>query len=104
MDIGQRIKNMRQSQNISMNRFAQICDVSQANLSRIETGRQQPAFDTLERIITALGFTLAEFFSTDEPDLEPDTMLLLNIIRTLTPEQSRALRIFLQKMKSESVY
>ncbi len=99
MDIGQRIKQTRESQNISMNSFAKICEVSQANLSRIESGQQQPSFDTLERIITALGFTLADFFSTDKLELKPDLRHLLNIIQTLKPSQKQALQTFLEEMK-----
>lgn len=99
MNIGQKIKEIRESQNISMNNLAQICEVSQANLSRIESGQQQPAFDTLERIITALGYTLGDFFSADKARLEPDIRHLLNIIQTLRPSQKQALQTFLDEMK-----
>jgi len=99
MNIGQKIKAIRESQNISMNSLSKICEVSQANLSRIESGQQQPAFDTLERIITALGFTLVDFFSTDNSELEPDLKRLLDIIRTLKPQQKQALQVFLEQMK-----
>lgn len=99
MNVGQKIKAIRESQNISMNSLSKICEVSQANLSRIESGQQQPAFDTLERIITALGFTLVDFFSTDNSELEPDLKRLLDIIRTLKPQQKQALQVFLEQMK-----
>ncbi|TWH45470.1 helix-turn-helix domain-containing protein [Sporomusa sp. KB1] len=99
MNIGQKIKEIREAQNISMNSLSKICEVSQANLSRIESGQQQPAFDTLERIITALGFTLVDFFSTDNSELEPDLKRLLAIIRTLKPQQKWALQVFLEEMK-----
>lgn len=99
MNVGQKIKEIRESQNISMNSLSKICEVSQANLSRIESGQQQPAFDTLERIITALGFTIADFFSTDNSELEPDLKRLLDVIRTLKPQQKQALQVFLEQMK-----
>lgn len=99
MQIGQKIKEIRERQNISMNSLAQSCEVSQANLSRIESGQQQPAFDTLERIIIALGYTLGDFFSADKSELEPDIRPLLNIIKTLKPSQKEALQTFLEEMK-----
>ncbi|SMC31731.1 helix-turn-helix domain-containing protein [Sporomusa malonica] len=99
MNVGQKIKEIRESQNVSMNSLAKRCEVSQANLSRIESGQQQPAFDTLERIIAALGFTLIDFFSTDNSELEPDLKHLSIIIRTLSIEQRRALLVFLEQMK-----
>lgn len=100
MNIGQKIKEIRESQNISMNSLAKMCEVSQANLSRIESGQQQPAFDTLKRIVTALGFTLIEFFSADKPELEPDLKRLINTLQTFTPEQRQALQVFLERVKS----
>jgi len=100
MNIGQKIKEIRERQNISMNSLARACEVSQANLSRIESGQQQPAFDTLERIITALGFSLVDFFAADQPESESDLQRLVNIVRTLTPEQRQALRVFLELMKN----
>lgn len=99
MKIGKKIKEVREAQKISMNRLAKICEVSQANLSRIESGQQQPAFDTMERIIVALGFTLAEFFSKYNSELDPDLKRLFDTIRTLKPEQRQALQIFLERMK-----
>lgn len=100
MNIGSKIKEIRENQNMSMNSLAKMCEVSQANLSRIESGQQQPAFDTLERIITALGFTLIDFFSADKPELEPDLKRLIDTVRTFTPEQRQALQVFLELMKN----
>lgn len=99
MKIGQKIKAARESQNISMNHLAQKSEVSQANLSRIESGHQQPAFDTLERIITALGFSLADFFADGMPAIPPDVRALLPIIEALTPKQKQALQKFLETMQ-----
>lgn len=98
MDIGRKIKTIRECQNISMNSLAKKCEVSQANLSRIESGRQQPAVDTLERIITALGYTFVDFFSADQPGLEPELKRLVDTARRLKPGQLRALQAFLEQM------
>lgn len=100
MNIGSKIKEIRESQNISMTSLSKMCEVSQANLSRIESGQQQPAFDTLNRIIHALGFTLVDFFSSDESDLEPDLRVLLNTLKSFTPEQRQALQSFLESIKN----
>lgn len=99
MHIGQRIKEVREAQTMSMNSLAKLCHVSQANLSRIESGQQQPAFDTLERIVAALGFTLGDFFLAKKPDIDPDTKRLLNLIQILKPDQKQALTVFLEAMK-----
>lgn len=99
MNIGQKIKKVREGQNMSMNTLAKLCKVSQPNLSRIENGQQQPAFDTLERIIAALGYTTADFFLSDKPELEPDVKRLLNSIQALNSCQRLALYAFLEEMR-----
>lgn len=100
MKIGIKIKEIREKQHISMNILSRRCNVSQANLSRIESGRQQPAFDTLERIVAALGYTLEEFFSS-QPAAAADAEMapLLQTIRACSPEQRRALQNFLECMQ-----
>ncbi|ABO49425.1 putative transcriptional regulator, XRE family [Desulforamulus reducens MI-1] len=75
MKLGQRLKSMREQQNISMNMVAKRADIAQSTLSRIESGQQMPTFDVLERIITALGLTLADFFSEDNKNFTvPDNI------------------------------
>jgi len=100
VNIGIKIKEIREKQKISMNTLSRLCNVSQANLSRIESGRQQPAFDTLERIVAALGYTLAEFFSSsDVVAVDAELAPLLQTIRACSPEQRRALQFFLECMQ-----
>jgi transcriptional regulator with XRE-family HTH domain len=98
MNIGEKIKNIRKSQNISMNYLANKAEVSQANLSRIENGQQQPTFDTVKRIIAALGYNLNDFFAANSKEEPPDTKQLLRSIKKLNIEQKQALQLFLEKM------
>jgi len=87
MDIGTLIKDERERQNISMNKLAKMANVGQSTLSYIESGERQPTFDVLERIVLALGFSLADFFAEDKPELAPDIRRLIQAAERLTPEQ-----------------
>ena len=40
-------------------------DISQNHISAIEDDKRQPTIDTLERLITPLGISLAELFNKD---------------------------------------
>lgn len=99
MNIGEAIKNIRENQNISMNQLAKIADISQSSLSRIEAGISQPTFDVLERIITALGFSLAEFFSDEQQAIDPSIARLLQAAERLTNEEREYLTKFIQARK-----
>ena len=91
LNIGELINKTRNYQNISMNKLAKLADVSQSSLSRIESGTNYPTFDVLERIITALGFSLAEFFSEEKQNIDPSITRLLQVAKRLTVEEREAL-------------
>lgn len=100
MNIGEVIKDIRESQNISMNQLAKIADISQSSLSRIESGLSQPTFDVLERIISALGLSLAEFFSNEQqPVVDPSIVRLVQAAEKLTNEEREHLTKFIQSRK-----
>ena len=46
--------------------------MAQQNLSRIEQGRHAVSFPTLEKILAAMGYTLADILP-DEPSSSPPT-------------------------------
>jgi len=99
MNIGEKIKNERLRQQISMNALAKKAGVGQSSLSHIESGNRQPTFDILERIVAALGFTLAEFFAEDkEPEqLPPNILRTVDKLKKLTPRQLEILNTVLDE-------
>lgn len=50
MDVHTRIRNLREKNNISREEFAKKIDVSYAALSKYETGKRQPDYETLQKI------------------------------------------------------
>lgn len=53
--VGQLIKEEREKSGISQNQLAKQAGISQPNLSRIESGQQDPSIATLREIAKALG-------------------------------------------------
>jgi len=100
LDISQIIRSNREKQNMSINLLAKKAGISQSSLSRIEAGINSPTFEVLERIVTALGLSLSNFFSSVQPELEPDLKRLLDTIKALTTAQRQALQVFLECMKN----
>ncbi|AVX31842.1 helix-turn-helix protein [Carboxydocella thermautotrophica] len=101
MDIGKHIKKLRDQYELSMNELARRSGVAQSSISEIESGKRQPTFEVLERIISGFGLSFAEFFSEETPDMPPDLRQLLQEAESLTPEQRQLLTAFLKSLKGE---
>lgn len=64
--LGRRIQSLRKSQNITQERLAEIIDMDITSLSKIETGRNYPQPDTIEKISSALGVDISTLFIFNE--------------------------------------
>ena len=61
-NIGQRIRQLRESRGMTQSRLQACSRVSRSYLSRIESGQMTPSIGTLEKISEALGIGLNRFF------------------------------------------
>ena len=68
MDIGGKIKQMRNQVGLTQNELADRCELTKGYISQLENNLNSPSIATLTDILTALGSNLAEFFreETDE--------------------------------------
>jgi transcriptional regulator with XRE-family HTH domain len=90
-NIGQRIRQLRESRGMTQSQLQARSRVSRSYLSRIESGQMTPSLGTLEKISEALGVGLNRFFipeSTGEALLEdPFIQGLRPFLRQLDWEQ-----------------
>jgi len=63
--LGKRIKYLRKSKNITQERLAEIINMDITSLSKIETGRNYPQPDTIEKLAGALGIDINDLFKFD---------------------------------------
>lgn len=66
MDIGQRLKQVLESRQMSGRALALKVDVVPSQISKIISGTTKPSIDLLQRICEALNITMAEFFTEEE--------------------------------------
>ncbi|WP_394772143.1 helix-turn-helix domain-containing protein [Mucilaginibacter sp.] len=66
MNIGEQIKKIRTAKNLSQKEVALALEMDQAQFSRIENGKTDPAFSTIEKIAKALGVGLTELVNADD--------------------------------------
>src|ERR1035441_8375042 len=81
-NIGQRIRQLRESRGMTQSQLQARSRVSRSYLSRIESGQMTPSLGTLEKIAEALGIGLKRFFV---PELNGEALLRDQFIQELRP-------------------
>jgi transcriptional regulator with XRE-family HTH domain len=84
MNITARIIELCNQKDISINKLADLSDITQSTLNSIMNSQDpNPQFKTIEKICKGLGITLAEFFLVNPTanvglDLVPDILAIIN--------------------------
>jgi transcriptional regulator with XRE-family HTH domain len=81
-NIGQRIRQLRESRGMTQSQLQTRSNVSRSYLSRIESGQMTPSLGTLEKISEPLGIGLKRFFV---PELNGEALLRDQFIQELRP-------------------
>jgi transcriptional regulator with XRE-family HTH domain len=92
MDIGSRLRELRQFKKLSQGDIERRTGLLRCYLSRVENGHTVPALETLEKIARALEVPLYQLFYEDEET--PDTKPLLSVKEEDWASRGKGLRIF----------
>lgn len=65
INVGNRIRQFRESKRISQQVLAAMCNFEKGNMSRIEAGRTNPTIYTLYKISQALEVKISELIDID---------------------------------------
>lgn len=83
--FGEKLKQIRLSRGLSQAKLAEMADVHEKHISKIETGRFHPNFETLNKILKALdlklddvGIDLDEVSTNDNPFYLKSMQILSN--------------------------
>ncbi len=98
--IGEKLRTLRKAAKLTERKLAELAGVSQSAISEIEHGKKSPTLDTLLKLCSALGISIADFFS-DQPatPVPPHLRPLLEAARDLTPEQVELLLPIIREFK-----
>ncbi len=98
MDIGKRVKELRKEYNMTADELANLCNVSQPVISKLENGHRVPDVPTLKKICEVFNITLADFFAPENlsKPVEDNLKELLNNAKGLNSEQIKSLNNFLR--------
>lgn len=93
MDVGNRIKQLREQNMYSQNYLADIAGISQTHLRRVELGTADITVGHLQLVCDALGISLKDFFNVSE-EQEDISASIFNF----TPKQRILLLEFLKSI------
>ncbi|MDR3560453.1 MAG: helix-turn-helix transcriptional regulator [Negativicutes bacterium] len=98
MNVGERIRELRKAKGLSTRQLANVTNISQPVISRLETNSRIADIASIEIICKALGVTLGEFFVEDRQILDPELQQLLETAKKLSPEQRMLVQKLLETM------
>lgn len=93
MNIGERIRELRERAGYTQNQLANWAGISQTHLRRVELGMADITVGHLQLVCDALGITLKEFFNVSD-----DNEDISSAIFSLTPKQRHCLLEFLKSL------
>ncbi|NLY36200.1 MAG: helix-turn-helix domain-containing protein [Tissierellia bacterium] len=65
MEIGEKIRNLRQKMGLTQEELAHRSDLTKGFISQLENGNTSPSVDTMESIVMALGTNMSDFFKEE---------------------------------------
>jgi len=68
MELGKKIKRLRQEKNLTQDELASRCELSKGFISQLERDLTSPSITTLVDILESLGTSLKEFFNETEEE------------------------------------
>ena len=94
MNLSQKIRQLREEKELSLNKLAEIAGISKAYLSQLENNvSKQPSAEILFKIATALGTTIADLLEKPVRVYSDDFQEVPEGLRKLIDEQGKALDI-----------
>ena len=97
-NLGIRIKELRERNNLTQQKLAELIDMEFSNLSKIERGIQMPKEKTIERIIKVLKTNEEELF--DFKHIMPKKELIEHIIVILNNSSIKELKTYYKILNS----
>lgn len=100
MEVGKRIRHLREQKNYTINKLANLAGVSQSYLRDVELENKNPTIAFVSLICQTLDISLTDFFKDDsQSEISHDP--IVQAIYKLSPNQKGALLTFLNSMLEE---
>ena len=95
MEIGKKIKRLRQEKFLTQDELASRCELSKGFISQLERDLTSPSISTLIDILEVLGTNLKDFFNEDEDEKIVFTKEdMLNLLQRISREELEKVCLF----------
>lgn len=95
MNVGKRLKELREKAGLTVNKLANMAGISQSYLRDVELGNKNPTVETLSYFCDALNISLKSFFDTDNNEISPS---LITAISKLDENSQNKMADFLNEI------
>jgi len=85
--FGLRLKELRKRKGYSQETLAELVNLEPPSICNIETGRNYPSFQNLEKIIDVLDVSFTDVFKFEQHQKPNDLMSEINIMLDKNPER-----------------
>ena len=100
VQLGERIKEVRKAKGFTQEQLAELVDIEQKHVSRIELGKNAPTIDRLEKIAAALNVPMGSFFDSGDQEANAERAAKLErMIRELDEDYRRIILKFSEILK-----
>lgn len=98
--LGERIRELRKARGLTQEQLAELVEVEQKHVSRLELGKSYPTIERLEKIAEALNVPLKDFFDFMHLD-SPDTRALKidELVKGMNEDYQRIIYKIVQAFK-----
>jgi transcriptional regulator with XRE-family HTH domain len=100
--VGQRIRQLRKSRNLTQTELSERIGVAQSDLSRMEKGQYKVGLDTLLRILQVFELNMGDFFDETAAPLAQEDREAWREFQTLPEEVRREVRDFIQFKRTQA--
>jgi len=100
IQLGERIKEIRKAKGLTQEQLAELVDIEQKHVSRIELGKNAPTIDRLEMIAKALNVPMGSFFESGNQEANAERVAKIErMVRDLDEDYHRIILKFSQILK-----
>ncbi len=105
MEIGDKIKELREAKGISQRALAALISMNQSQYSKIERGIVDPRISTIEKICSGLKISVSDFFLTYKASKNHNSTLLekVMLIEKLSPKDQSTIFSLVDSLLDKNV-
>lgn len=93
MDISKRIGDLRKSMKLTQSQFAEMVNLSEDSIGKIERGVSVPTIDTLTKIADGLKITLSELLGETQHKAKSQNQIIEDFVKYLKTKSTNDVRL-----------